>query len=119
VFLAEGEGIGAPGLAATKCKACGHYTMGRAVLCEQCLARNVELVAAGQSGTLVEHAVVHHSAGGFQAPYAIGFIKTAEGMVVMAPIEGDVNNLRTGMALKFRTVPREAGSKIGFAYVAV
>jgi uncharacterized OB-fold protein len=118
VFLAEGEGIGAPGLAATKCRDCGAYTMGRTLICSQCFSRKVDLVAAGQKGTLVEHAVVHHSAGGFQAPYAIGFIKTTEGMVVMAPIDGDASKLATGMKLEFRTVPREAGAKLGFAYVA-
>ncbi len=116
VFFADGEAPGAPGLAATKCEACGRHSLGKVPVCGHCFSRKVQTVAAGQKGVLAEFAVVHHSAGGFKAPYAIGSIKTSEGITLMAPMEGDVTKLKAGMALKFMTVPRENGAMLGFAY---
>lgn len=118
VFFAEGEAAGAPGLVATKCAACARFTLGRTPVCGHCFSPKVEVVAAGQKAVLTEFAVVHHAAGGFEAPYAIGSIKTDEGLTLMAPMDGDVTRLKAGMRLRFCTVPRDAGTMIGFAFTA-
>jgi len=116
VFFSDGEAPGAPGLVATKCVLCNHHAIGRAPICAQCFSRKVEIIAAGQRAELVEFAIVHHSAAGFIAPYAIGAIKTAENITLMAPLEGDVARFKAGMPLRFCTIGRDGGSMIGFAF---
>jgi uncharacterized OB-fold protein len=117
VFFAAGEAIGAPGLSATRCHACGKFTPGKVRVCSHCLSRSVDSVAAGQQATLAEYSIAHVPAGGFAAPYAIGLVKTAEGMTLFAPLDGDVAKLKPGMILRFVTVPRPGGA-VGFAYTA-
>lgn len=115
VFLAEGEAPGAPGLSATRCQACGRYTLGRVQICSHCFSRKVEPIVAGQRGELVEYSIAHVPAGGLAAPYAIGLIRTDEGLTLFAPLEGSIEGLAPGMALRFVTVPRGNGA-IGFGY---
>jgi uncharacterized OB-fold protein len=117
VFFVAGEAIGAPGLAVTRCQDCGKFTLGRVRVCSHCLSRSVDSVAAGQRAVLNEYSIAHHPAGGFAAPYAIGLVKTEEGITLFAPLEGDVEGLKPGIALRFVTVPREGGA-VGFAYTA-
>lgn len=115
VFYAEGEVPGAPGLSATHCRACGRHTLGRVPICSLCFSRDVEHVVAGRRGQLVEHSIAHHPAGGFKAPYAIGLVRTEEGMTLFAPLEGSVEGLAPGLPLYFVTVGRDGGA-VGFAY---
>ncbi len=115
VFLAEGEAPGAPGLSATRCLGCGRFTLGRVVICSHCFSRNVEPTVAGQQGELVEHSIAHVSAGGFQAPYPIGLVRTDEGLTLFAPLDGATDNLEPGMRVRFVTVARPGGA-VGFAY---
>ncbi len=115
IFLVEGEAPGAPGIAATRCRACGAVTLGNVPVCSACLARATDFVAAGQRGSLVEFSIAHHPADGFEAPYAIGLVRTSEGLMLFAPLSGHPEGLRNGMKLRFETVPRPGG-KIGFAY---
>lgn len=115
VFFAAGEVDGAPGLSASHCRICGKFTLGRVPVCSHCFSRDVESVAAGRRATLVEHSVAHHPAGGFAAPYAIGLIRTEEGLTLFAPLEGSLEGLAPGNRLRFVTVPRDGGAT-GFAY---
>lgn len=117
VFFVAGEAIGAPGLSATRCDACGKFTLGKVRVCSHCLSRSVDSVAAGQHATLMEYSIAHVPAGGFAAPYAIGQVKTSEGMTLFAPLDGDVEGLKPGAPLRFVTVPRDGGA-VGFAYTA-
>jgi uncharacterized OB-fold protein len=117
VFFVAGEAFGAPGLSATRCHACGKFTLGKVRVCSHCLSRSVDSVAAGQQATLTEYSIAHVSAGGFAAPYAIGLVKTSEGLTLFAPLYGNVEGLRPGTALRFVTVPRDGGA-VGFAYTA-
>jgi uncharacterized OB-fold protein len=117
VFFAAGEAIGAPGLSATRCHACGKFTLGKVRVCSHCLSREVDSVAAGQQATLTEYSIAHVPAGGFAAPYAIGQVKTSEGLTLFAPLSGNVDGLKPGASLRFVTVPRDGGV-VGFAYTA-
>ena len=117
VFFAEGEAIGAPGLSATRCHACGKFTPGKVRVCSHCLSRSVDSVAAGQRATLTEFSIAHVPAGGFAAPRTIGQVKTEEGMTLFAPLDGDVAKFKPGVALRFVTVSRPGGA-VGFAYTA-
>jgi uncharacterized OB-fold protein len=115
IFVLEGEAPGAPGLRGTFCRACNRVTLGRAPICSHCFSREVEMRAAGKHAVLVEFSIAHHPAGGFAAPYAIGMIRTAEGLTLFSPLVGDTDSLRPGTTLKFVTIERDAG-QIGFAY---
>lgn len=115
IFFLEGEAPGAPGLRSAHCRACGKSTMGRVPACSHCFSRDIEVVAAGQEAVLVEHSVAHHPAGGFEAPYAIGQIRTSEGLILFAPLMGETEGLAPGDKLFFIAVERGNGS-VGFAY---
>ncbi len=115
LFAAEGEEAGAPGLKATRCRDCGRFAIGRVMICQQCFSRAVEPAIAGREATLVEHSIAHHPAGGFEAPYAIGLMRTAEGLTLFAPIIGEMRGLVPGSELSFVTVPQADGA-VGFAY---
>jgi uncharacterized OB-fold protein len=115
LFTIEGEEAGPPGLKASGCRACSRFTLGRVQICAQCFSREVGPAVAGQRATLVEYSIAHYPAGGFDAPYAIGLVRTEEGITLFAPIHGDVERLRAGDKLAFVTVPRPGGM-VGFAY---
>ncbi len=115
LFTIEGEEAGPPGLRATRCRDCGKFTLGRVMICQHCFSRATEPVVAGQEATLVEHSIAHHPAGGFAAPYAIGLLRTSDGITLFAPISGDAQGLAPGRRLSFVTMPRPDGA-IGFAY---
>lgn len=115
LFALSGEAPGAPGLIATRCLACGAHTLGRVRVCAACLSRDVEPTIAGQSAEIVEFSIARHSAGGFEAPYAIGLVRTSEGITLFAPLDADVATLAPGLKLTFTVAPRNAGA-IGFAY---
>jgi uncharacterized OB-fold protein len=115
IFFAEGEVPGAPGLRAARCRACGRHTLGRVLACAHCLSRDLDVVAAGQKAELVEFSIAHHPAGGFEAPYAIGQVRTSEGLVLFAPLAGETSGLAPGEKLGFAVVEHDGGD-LGFAY---
>ena len=83
--------------------------------CSHCFSRDIEVTAAGQEAVLIEHSIAHHPAGGFEAPYAIGQVRTSEGMVLFSPLVGKTEGLAPGEKLGFVVVERDDGS-VGFAY---
>ena len=118
LFAIDGEEAGAPGLKATRCRDCRRTTLGRVMICSHCFSRAVQPTIAGQAATLVEHSIAHHPAGGFEAPYAIGLVRTEEGLTLFAPISGAIEGLRPGSRLGFITVP-QADRMVGFAYASI
>ncbi len=115
VFLLAGEAPSAPGLRAVVCKACGQFTLGRVSVCGYCLSRDLQACAAGQKAQLLEFAISHHPAGGFEAPYAIGMVQTHEKLTLFSPLVGDPSRWVRGMALRFILLDREGG-RVAFAY---
>lgn len=115
IFFTEGEAADAPGLRSARCRACGRHTLGRVPACAHCFSRDIEVVAAGQEAELVEFSIARHPAGGFAAPYAIGQVRTSEGLVLFAPLVGETDGLAPGEKLGFVTVDHDAGA-VGFAY---
>ena len=115
VFLIAGEAENAPGLRAARCGQCGKFTLGRVMICSHCFSREVTEVAAGQEAELIEFSVAHVSAGGFEAPYAIGQLRTSEGMTLFAPLLGDAGELTPGTRVAFTTLDRGDGL-LGFAF---
>lgn len=122
LFYAAGEADGAPGLKGTRCGACGAAALLAVPVCPMCLSRDVKPVCIGAIATLTRFSSVFHSADGFEAPYVIGQIHTAEGPSAFAPILApDASKLRQGMKLRFSLIERGAAGgtagKVGFAYV--
>jgi len=116
LFYADGEIDGAPGLKASRCPRCQQVVLLQVAACPRCGARDLQAVAIGQRATLGESAEVFHSADGFEAPYFIGMVHTAEGPRTFAPIAAPPGTpLREGMALRFRLLERPDG-RVGFAY---
>ncbi len=116
LFYADGETEGAPGLKGSRCKACGAMALLAVPVCPLCLSRDVMPACIGQRATLTRFSTVHHSVDGFDAPYVIGEVKTAEGPSTFAPIIGEPASMKQGMRLRFALLPR--GEQMGFTYVA-
>lgn len=115
VFVLKDELPNGPGLRAARCRSCNHHTQGRVAICARCFSADIEFVAAGQSAELIEYSIARVSAGGFDAPYAIGQIRTDEGMILFAPLVGDPQTFRPGRKLCFVQVDHPTGVS-GFAY---
>lgn len=115
IFLDPGESGGLPGLRCARCRDCGRFTLGRVLTCSHCFSNGVEEVAAGRQAQLIEFSIARHPAGGFEAPYAIGQIRTEEGMSLFAPLVGEIDGLVSGTPLEFALVEHQEG-KVGFAF---
>jgi len=115
LFFTGGEAVNAPGLRGVRCSACGKHTLGRAHICSHCFSPDVDETALGQEAELIEFSVAHVPAGGFEAPYAIGQVRTSEGLVLFAPLVGQTDGLYRGQSLSFTLVHHDGGG-IGFGY---
>jgi uncharacterized OB-fold protein len=116
LFYLDGEAPGAPGLKGSRCRGCGCTVLLGIAACPACGRRDLEPVCIGRHATLGESAEVFHSADGFEAPYFIGTVSTAEGPRTFAPIDVPPGTpLRVGLPLRFKLLTRADG-RIGFAY---
>lgn len=116
LFYTGGEAPGAPGLRATRCETCGTISMPASMVCPKCEGRKLTPVGIGASASLLYHSVVLHGADGFDAPYIVGFVQTAEGPTAFVPIVGtDGSDLHSGSALRFRLLDLP-DDRVGFAY---
>jgi uncharacterized OB-fold protein len=116
LFFVDGEAEGAPGLKGSRCTACGEVVLLKIAACPRCGSRTLDTVCIGQHATLGQSAEVFHSADGFEAPYFIGLIETAQGPRTFAPIAAAPGTaLHAGMPLVFKLLPRPDG-RVGFAY---
>lgn len=116
VFALDGEIQGPAGLRAVRCGSCGKHTQGRVAVCAHCFSQDVTPVSAGRSGVLIEFSIARVAAGGFEAPYAIGQIRTDDEMTLFAPLIGDPEGFIPGTRVRFALVEHPTG-KIGFGYV--
>lgn len=118
LFFADGEAANAPGLRGARCRSCGKHTLGRVPACSHCFSVEVEELAIGQTAELIEFSIAHVPAGGFEAPYAIGQIRTSENLVLFAPLVGETEGLARGEALAFTLVKHQSGA-VGFGYARI
>ena len=115
LFFGKDEGQAAPGLVSARCNSCGRHTIARPLACIHCLSRDLETLSAGQDAEVIESSLVHHSAGGFTAPYVIAQVRTSEGLTLFSPILGGAEPMAPGHKLAFCLYDREDGA-LGFAY---
>ncbi|WP_293748525.1 hypothetical protein [Limnohabitans sp. Rim8] len=116
LFFVEGEAPGAPGLKGSHCPECQQIVLLEVAACPKCGYRELETVCIGQKATLGQSSEVLHSTEGFEAPYFIGQIETAEGPHTFAPLDVKPGTqLRVGMPLTFKLHHRADG-RVGFIY---
>ena len=111
-------------LEAGKCKGCGEIHFPPRVVCE-CGHRDFETLRLPDTGTVETFTVIRVAPFGFtdEAPYALGVIKLANGVQIMAQIV-DLNpdELKIGLPVKleFRKVQSDSPRGIhGYGYKAV
>lgn len=68
-FLKRDE-KGAPYLAGSKCKACGHIYVGERTVCAKCTARDqMEPVRLAETGKVYVYTIIHRSFPGVETPF--------------------------------------------------
>ena len=116
LFFLEGEALGAPGLKGSHCPECQQIVLLEVAACPKCGYRELDTVCIGQKATLGQSSEVLHSTEGFEAPYFIGQIETAEGPHTFAPLDVKPGTqLSVGMPLTFKLHHRADG-RVGFIY---
>ena len=78
-----------PRLAAGKCIACGALNFPKAPVCASCLSEEIAAVTLASTGTLYSFATVHQAPKNWVVPYHLGYVDLADGIRVLAHIEGE------------------------------
>ncbi|HEX7306660.1 MAG TPA: OB-fold domain-containing protein [Lentzea sp.] len=81
--------IDAGELTVPRCTACESFFLYPRSCCPRCGARSVELVPAAGDGVLLSFVINHRAPAGFEAPYALGVVRLAEGPNLTASIRTD------------------------------
>lgn len=77
-----------PRLIAGKCKACGALSFPKAVVCPACLSQDIAATHLASQGSLYSFATVHQAPKNWIVPYHLGYVDLADGIRVLAHIEG-------------------------------
>lgn len=97
-YVAEGKLMGA------KCRKCGKVMVPPRPLCENCMAKDVELVQLKGEGEVISFTVIHVPPTQFasMAPYTVAVVKLDEGPKIPGIIKGvaQPDQLRIGMRVK-------------------
>lgn len=91
----------------TKCHALQSYPRR---FCESCGGEDRNVVDLGQNGVVYSFSVLTRVTPGFvlEPPYAVALIEFAEGHRIVAPVGGNLDNLRIGATVELR--PRSQDS---------
>lgn len=87
-------------LLGSHCTACGEHLFPERAVCSKCGRSALEPARLGGPVTLASWSVVHQAPSGFSGPYAVGYGRLAEGLMVLAPIDADLADLRYGLELE-------------------
>jgi hypothetical protein len=104
--------LGAVRLMGSQCAQCHETTLGSSAVCPNCGGTKLQVKPLSQRGTLYTYTVVRHKPPGDYhgpdpfKPFAMGLVELAEGIRVLAPLEGDLAAIRIGMPLQFRAFVR-------------
>ncbi len=120
------NGGGSPGddvvLLGSKCMNCGEVSIGTNDGCLNCGGDKIESVTLANEGTLWTYTVIRHKPPGdylgpepFE-PYALGLVELPDGVRIMTPLVGDVDEFEIGSTV--RSVPWVLVSDDGKAYRA-
>ena len=87
-------------LIGSRCGSCGEVLFPERFACSRCGGRDLSEARVRGPARLVAHTVVHQAPPSFATPYAVGYGELADGLVVLAPIDGDPAELVHGMPLE-------------------
>lgn len=112
---------GLPHLIGTRCRRCSHFHFPPIQTCRVCLSDETETVNFGREGTLYSFAIVHVSALGFEAPYAIGYVDLEHGIRLYTLLTGrEKQQFETGIKMELSIKKIKADEKgndvIGYTY---
>jgi uncharacterized OB-fold protein len=111
---------GTPRLTGGKCPTCGKLFFPYREFCTECFMKGkVERMPLDPYGTLISYTVVRR-APGRQVPYAAGYIKLANGLVVFGLlVECDIEHLSCGTRWEtvfFNKTDREGREVVAYGY---
>ena len=96
------EGLQRHELLIQQCKDCEQYIFYPRSICPHCFSESVSFVPADGAGVIYSYTVVHRAFGPFakKTPFVIGLVDLAEGVRMMARIEGPREQIAIGKAVK-------------------
>jgi len=109
-------------LTGSRCKSCGEVSIGTNPVCLNCGGDGIETIELAAEGELWTYTVIRHKPpGGYLGPepfepFALGLVELPDGVRIMAPIDGPVDDLQIGARLELRPWILPAGD--GKAYRA-
>lgn len=87
-------------LIGSHCTSCGEHLFPERAVCSKCGRATLEEVRLDGRATLASFSVIHQAPAGFEGPYAVGYGKLPDGLMVLAPIDADPAELRHGLQLE-------------------
>ncbi len=113
-------------LLGSRCRHCGETALGTSTLCQNCGSDDLTSIPLGTQGTLWTYTVVRHKPPGDYrgpdpfVPFGLGLVELPEGIRVLAPLGGDVDQLHVGQTLVFKPTllnGDEGGELVAFQFV--
>lgn len=84
-----------PYLIGSKCNNCSNLSFPKKEVCPICFTRSqYEEILFGRKGSISNVTTCHTAPKGFNSPYALGLIKTDEGIEVLSQIQGDLDQIK-------------------------
>jgi uncharacterized protein len=114
-------------LMGSRCSDCNETTLGTNRACPNCGGHQLSAMRLSREGRLWTYTIVRHKPPGDYlgpdpfVPFAMGLVELPEGLRVLAPLEGDLAQIKIGMALQFRPFVRAGSSApevVSFAFTA-
>jgi uncharacterized OB-fold protein len=92
-----------PRLRGSRCSACGTATFPIREFCAACNSDVLpEHVPLATDGTIYSYTVIHQAPAGRKTPYALAYVDLADGVRVLAQVDGAQEALHIGMPVSLR-----------------
>ena len=95
-------------LLGSQCTSCGEVSLGSHSICPNCASEDIRGLTLSDEGVLYTYTIVRHKPPGnylgpdpFE-PFALGLVELPDGIRVMAPLEGELGDIKIGMKLKLK-----------------
>ncbi len=126
IFDTPLEDLSQSHLRGSYCTTCAETTFGTSVICPKCGGTDLRSLALSDVGTLYTFTVIRHKPPGNYhlkdnfAPFGLGLVELEQGVRIMAPLLGAVEDLRIGMRMRLMPMllrtDEQKNDVVGFAY---
>ena len=108
-------------LVGSRCRLCSEVSLGTCMACPNCVGEDMEIIPLDRRGKLWSYTVIRNRPPGDYKgpdpfiPFGLGLVELPEGIRVVAPIAGDVDELKVGMELElevYNLYQNEEGSDV-------